>query len=329
MSKKLYPLKFEPILKETIWGGTKLHTKFNKPLIGMSNIAESWEISGVEGNVTVVSNGFLKGNSLNEIIEIYMGDVVGDRVFEKFGHEFPLLIKFIDANQALSIQVHPDDKLAQSRHNSFGKTEMWYVMQAQEGAELISGFGQNVTAQKYVEAVNNKSIESLLAKHKVTAGDVFFIPAGRVHAIGAGILLAEIQQTSNITYRIYDFDRLDPKGNPRELHTEQALDAIDFKYHDNYKTEYTPIPNESVELANCSYFTTNVIEADKAFGRDYYSLDSFVVLMCMQGRAIIEFGEGSFETVDAGETILIPAELRQIKIVPQAKLKMLEVYMPL
>ncbi|WP_026474689.1 type I phosphomannose isomerase catalytic subunit [Alkaliflexus imshenetskii] len=327
-STQLYPLKFTPILKDRIWGGNKLETVLNKSLNGQSGIGESWELSGVDGDISVVENGFLKGNNLSELIEIYMGDLVGERVFAKFGTEFPLLIKFIDAREALSIQVHPDDKLAEERHSSFGKTEMWYVMQAEEGAQLISGFNQKVTPETYVEAVKNNTLEDILAQHKVASGDVFFMPAGRVHAIGAGILIAEIQQTSDITYRIYDFNRRDANGNSRELHTELAVDAIDYKKYDNYRTDYKPQLNTAVEVVKSPYFQTNVLEAENAVARDYYPLDSFVILICVEGEATITYGNNLHETMKIGDTILVPADLRQITIMPNGKTKILETFMP-
>jgi len=223
----LYPLKFTPIYKDKIWGGNKIKSVLNKDFGGLPNCGESWELSGVDGNVSVVSNGYLAGNTLEELLEVYMGDLAGDEVYEHFGNEFPLLIKFIDANDDLSIQVHPNDEMAAERHNSYGKTEMWYVLQADKGSKLQSGFNQQVDQEKYLEKLEKTELTDILNFEEVTAGDVFFIPAGRVHAIGRGILLAEIQQTSDITYRIYDYDRRDDKGNPRELHTDLALDAID------------------------------------------------------------------------------------------------------
>jgi len=328
MSTVLYPLKFEPILREKIWGGNKLQSELNKPLNDCDNIGESWELSCVEDHVSVVSNGFLKGNNLTELIEIYMGDLVGDRVFEMFGLEFPLLIKFIDASKPLSIQVHPDNQAAQKLHQSNGKTEMWYVMQAQEGAELISGFKSIVTRDKYISAVENNTLESLLFNCPVKSGDVFFIPAGRVHAIGAGILLAEIQQTSDVTYRIYDFGRKDDRGNERELHTLQALDVIDFNHSNNPKTEYNSIPNKLNDVVTSPYFKTGFLYLTKSMARDYYSLDSFVILICVEGSAVIEYNNNGVEEITKGETILLPAELKQVTFIPFSTVKLLEVYIP-
>lgn len=322
----LYPLKFTPIYKDKIWGGNKIKSVLNKDFGNLPNCGESWELSGVEGNVSVVSNGYLAGNSLEELIEVYMGDLVGDQIYETYGTEFPLLIKFIDANDDLSIQVHPDDEMAAERHNSYGKTEMWYVMQADKGAKLQSGFNQPVDQEKYLEKLEKVELTDILNFEEVTAGDVFFIPAGRVHAIGKGILLAEIQQTSDITYRIYDYDRRDDKGNTRELHTDLALDAIDYTLFPEYKSKYEVKANESVELASCQYFTTNVLELTQVVEKDYNKLDSFVIYICMEGELVVETESGT-ELVQMGETILIPASVENVHLKPiTASAKLLEVY---
>jgi mannose-6-phosphate isomerase len=322
----LYPLKFTPIYKDKIWGGNKLKTVLNKDFGDLPNCGESWELSGVEDNVSVVSNGLLAGNSLEELIEIYMGDLVGDQVFENFGIEFPLLIKFIDANDDLSIQVHPDDKMSKERHNAFGKTEMWYVLQADAGSKLQSGFNQEVDQDKYLFKLEHNELTDILNFEEVAAGDVYFIPAGRVHAIGKGILLAEIQQTSDVTYRIYDYDRRDDQGNPRELHTELALDAIDYTLIPEYKTHYETKLNESVELVKCNYFTTNLLDLDGVVEKDYIKLDSFVIYICLEGEVNIETESGS-ETIQKGETILIPASIENVLLKPAlTSAKLLEVY---
>ena len=327
MNKNLYPIKFKPILKDKIWGGHKLNTVLNKDFSLLPNAGESWEISGVEGNVSIVENGFLKGNSLNDILEIYMGDLVGDKVYEQHGNEFPLLIKFIDANDVLSIQVHPDDELAMKRHNSNGKTEMWYVIQADEGSSLISGFSRKVSKEEYLKYLEEKRLEDILMKHEVKEGDVFFIPAGRVHAIGKGILLAEIQQTSDVTYRIYDFDRRDANGNTRELHTELALDAIDYNYYEDLRTEYTNELNKTVDIVSCKYFNTGILEFDRIIDKDFYGLDSFLIYMCVEGKFEICYGKDESVTVKKGETVLVPAELRTVRLKPAMKTKVLEVHL--
>ena len=323
----LYPLKFAPILKEKIWGGRALETKLNKKLPEGKLIGESWELSGVSGDESIVDNGFLKGNTINELIEIYMGDLLGDKVYEKYGLEFPVLIKFIDANDKLSIQVHPDDETAKKRHNAYGKTEMWYVIDAEKDAKLISGFNKEITKQEYLQHLENGTLEEILNFEDVEKGDVFFIPAGRVHAICKGILLAEIQQTSDITYRIYDWNRVDADGNSRELHTDLALDVIDFKHHENYKTDYSDRKNNPViNIADNKYFKTNILQFDKAFRKDIYSIDSFIVYILVEGNFVLKYDEDEIE-VNLGETILIPAEMTEIEFVPKSdKVKLLEVY---
>lgn len=323
---QLYPLKFRPILKETIWGGNKLGSLLHKSVKTGSKVGESWEISGVEGNVSVVTNGFLKNNSLEELAEVYMGDLVGDKIYDQFGTEFPLLIKFIDATDVLSIQVHPNDELAAERHNSFGKTEMWYVMESDPGAELISGFNKKIDKETYLEHFNHKTLTEILNSEKAEKGDVFFIPAGRVHAIGKGILLAEIQQTSNITYRIYDWDRVDAQGKGRELHTGLAVDAIDYDFYPDYKTVYQAKTNQPNTVVECNYFTTNVLQFDKIVDRDYFKLDSFVIYICTEGEAKINYSETESIKISQGESILLPAVLKDIRLEPIKPTTLLEVY---
>jgi mannose-6-phosphate isomerase len=327
INHQLYPLKFEPICLEKIWGGNRLKTLLGKKY-NSKNCGESWEISGVEGNISLVANGFLKGNDLSELIEIYMGDLVGDKVYEQFGIEFPLLIKFIDAQDDLSIQVHPNDELSKERHNTFGKTEMWYVVDAADGALINSGFNQPVDREKYIEYLENGNLTDLLKYDKAKVGDVFFIPAGRVHAIGKGCLVAEIQQTSDVTYRIFDYNRKDDKGNLRELHTDLALDAIDFTCLDDYKTKYIAELNKSTDIVSCKYFTTNILEFDRPIEKDYNNLDSFVIYITLEGNFEVEAEEGT-EKVSKGETVLIPASIEFLKLNPQnGKVKLLEVFVP-
>ena len=324
----LYPLKFKPIYKEKIWGGRTLETKLNKKLPNGKLIGESWEISGVNGDESVVENGFLQGNTINELIEIYMGDLIGDKVYEKYGLEFPVLIKYIDANDKLSIQVHPDDQIAKKRHNAYGKTEMWYVINAEENAKLISGFKKELTKEEYLNHLNNNTLEEILNFETVKKGDVFFIPAGRVHAICKGILLAEIQQTSDITYRIYDWNRTGKNGNSRELHTDLAADVIDFKHYNNYKTDYSERKNDKIiNLADNKHFKTNLLQLDKAFEKDIYSIDSFIIYMIVEGEIVLKYNEGEMY-LKTGETVLIPAEMNSIELTPENnKAKLLEVYL--
>jgi mannose-6-phosphate isomerase len=321
----LYPLKFKPIFKEKIWGGNKIKSILGLDYSPLPNCGELWALSGIDENPSIVTNGFLEENELNELVEVYMGDLVGDKVFEKYGNEFPVLIKFIDAQQWLSVQVHPDDKLAKKRHQSLGKSEMWYVLQADEKAELISGFSKEMSEKKYLDALSNKELRTILNFEKVRKGDVYNIPAGRVHSLGPGIFIAEIQQTSDVTYRIYDWDRQDEKGNERELHTEEALAAIDFSFQKNYKTDYHATDNISSELVSCEHFTTNMLSLTETVEKDYFALDSFVAYVCIEGAVNIAYPEGK-EKVVAGETILIPAELKELTLIPEPTGKLLEVY---
>ncbi len=322
----LYPLKFKPIFHEKIWGGDRLKKVLNKDYGQLPNCGESWEISAVEGKVSAVSNGYLADNNLQELIEIYMGDLVGDKVYAKFGAEFPLLIKFIDANDDLSVQVHPNDELAKKRHGAYGKTEMWYVIDAEKGAQINSGFNREVSREKYMEYLEKGKLTELLHYDEAFPGDVFFIPAGRVHAIGKGVLLAEIQQTSDVTYRIYDYNRKDAEGNLRELHNDLAIDAIDFSYQDEYKTRYEVEKNQAVQLAACEYFAANLLQFDKKILMNYFKLDSFIIYMNLEGEFVIEY-EGGTEKISKGETVLVPASLEQFRLNPLTKeAKTLEVY---
>lgn len=315
-----YPLKFEPILKERIWGGEKLRTLLNKKS-DQKNIGESWELSDVEGDTSIVANGALKGKDLKELLETYKSDLVGKQIYKRFGDKFPLLIKFIDAKEALSIQLHPNDTLAKERHNSFGKTEMWYILQAEEKAELIVGFRKNSNKEEYVRHLENKSLLEILNIDHVKKGDAYFIPTGRVHAIGAGVLLAEIQQTSDITYRVYDWDRKDVNGNYRELHTELALDAIDYSAKDSYMTDYTETINEPSKIIDCQYFTTNNFPIKGKKIITHHNKDSFVVYMCVDGTAMINEIE-----LKQGETVLIPAALKDLVVQSINGAKLLEVF---
>jgi mannose-6-phosphate isomerase len=323
---KLYPLKFIPVLKNTIWGGNKLNKELNKTKAS-DKCGESWEISGVHGNISVVENGFLAGNNLEEIIEIYMGDLVGDMVFENFGTQFPLLIKFIDANDNLSIQVHPDDELAYEEHGSSGKTEMWYIMDHKPDAKLIVGFNKELDQNSYLDYFENNKLTDIVNYETVQKGDVFYLPAGRIHAIGSGILLAEIQQTSDITYRIFDWNRTDVNGNLRQLHTEQALKALNFEYLSNYKTKYELVKNKTSNIVDCPYFFTNILNFDKSIEKDYITIDSFVIYMCLEGEVTIQTDDNEEYTFIKGETILLPAAIKNVLLIPNGQSKLLEVYL--
>ena len=308
-----------------IWGGEEI-SRFKQLPEVHPGIGESWELSHVEGNYSIVDNGDLEGKSLDELIRTYGKQLLGEKVMDQFGSTFPLLIKFIDARDDLSIQVHPNDELDMKRHNSFGKTEMWYVINAAEGAGLYSGFSQQIDAEEYVKRVGDNTIMDVLQRYEVSPGDVFFLPAGRVHAIGAGCFIAEIQQTSNITYRIYDYDRKDANGNGRELHTELAKDAIDYTMSPDYRTHYKAHTNATVELANCKYFTTNLLDLDTMMVRDFSELDSFVVYICMEGKASIRDNKGNEIFVHQGQTVLIPADTEVVTISPAPNAKFMETY---
>jgi mannose-6-phosphate isomerase len=321
----LYPLKFKTIYKDKIWGGHKIETYLHKDFGDLPNCGETWEISGVKSDVSVVANGELEGESLADLLEKYQDQLVGKKAYDHFGNIFPLLIKFIDANDDLSIQVHPNDELAKKRHNSFGKTEMWYVIEADPGSTLISGFNQPLDQQIYLDKLNNGHIMDILNKEDVKAGDVFFLPAGRVHTIGKGLLIAEIQQTSDITYRIYDFDRVDDKGNKRELHTQEALAAIDYHYYGEYKTKYQPEKNETVELVKCPYFTTNVLDFSESTSKDYSNLDSFVIHVCVAGDYVL-MADGKEYPVKMGESILLPKTIDAVELKTNNGFKILESY---
>ncbi len=322
----LYPLKFQPIFKEKLWGGQKINTVLGKDYGNLPNCGETWELSGVTGNISIIKNGALAGEDLRSIVMREKDLLVGKKNYDTYGNEFPLLIKFIDANQDLSIQVHPNDTLAAKRHNSKGKTEMWYVMQADEGSSLISGFNREVNKSSYLEYFEDGKLTDILNRQEVKADDVFFLPAGRVHTIGEGLLIAEIQQTSDITYRIYDFDRVDAEGNKRELHVEQALDAIDFKKYDQYKTTYEHQLNTRITLEQCEYFTTNKLSLDQAMVINMPTLDSFKIYICLEGAAKICYGTGRKETISMGEVILIPADMHNYTIEPEGQVNLLESY---
>ncbi|WP_278036274.1 type I phosphomannose isomerase catalytic subunit [Flavobacterium nitratireducens] len=318
--KSIYPLQFEPILKERIWGGEKLKTVLGKP-IQSSTVGESWELSTVEGDVSVVANGELKGTSLMILIDESPNEILGTAVYARFGKQFPLLFKYLDAREDLSIQVHPNDALAKERHNSFGKTEMWYIMQADEDARIIVGFKEKSNAEEYVANLKNKTLLSILDDVKVKSGDVFFLETGTVHAIGAGLVVAEIQQTSDITYRIYDFDRVDAQGNGRELHIDLALDAINYDKVDTYKN-YSKEPNKSNTVVDCPYFTTNLIPLDGEVKVNKNG-ETFTVYMCVEGSFELDYN-GMKYSYKKGDTVLIPAEIKAFVL--SGKASVLEIY---
>ena len=314
--------KFKPILKSLIWGGEKI-APYKQIETDQHNIGESWELSGVKDNESVVAEGPEAGTSLPDLIARHGSALLGRENFERFGTEFPLLIKFIDARQDLSIQVHPNDELAWERHKSKGKTEMWYVVAADEGAHLRSGFAKEVTPEEYEASVADNTITDILTDYKIQPGDVFFLPAGRVHAIGAGSFIAEIQQTSNITYRIYDYGRVGADGKPRELHTELAKGAIDYTVLPDYRTHYRPEYDKRVELVSCPYFTTSLYDLTRQQGVDLSRLNSFIVVICLEGRGTLTSDAGSSVSIHQGETVLVPASTWSMGMIPDGRMKVL------
>ncbi|MCH5238894.1 MAG: class I mannose-6-phosphate isomerase [Muribaculaceae bacterium] len=317
MEIKNQPLSFLPYLKSVIWGGEKI--KVYKGInTDQEKIGESWEISAVPGHVSVVEEGLYKGMSLNDLIDEFGSQLLGESVTKKYGKNFPLLIKFIDAADNLSVQVHPDDQLARKRHNSLGKTEMWYIIDAEPDAKIFSGLNREITPEEYKKRVEEGTFAETLAEHSSNPGDVFFLPAGRIHAIGAGNLLAEIQENSDVTYRIYDYDRRDANGNPRELHTDLAKDAIDYKVYDNYKEEAPSESEKEVTLAECEHFVTKrlIIDGNKTIVTDGHS---FEILICLEGNVKIICSEGSTH-LNAGHSALIPAKVKQFTLEGKAKL---------
>ncbi len=320
----LYPLRFKPIFKEKIWGGRKLHDILGKDCGEIPQCGESWELSTVDDNVSVVADGPLKGKRLDHLINEYRSALVGKRIYSLYKDSFPLLIKFLDANEDLSIQVHPDDQLAADRHNQRGKTEMWYIIDADQDASLITGFNRTINEEIFREMLAHGRLGDVLNKEEATSGDVFFIPAGRIHTIGKGILLAEIQQTSDVTYRVYDFDRVDTAGNKRDLHIEESVDALDYKFHKNYKTAYTPQKNADTVVVESPYFTTSKLDLDKAFTVPS-DKQSFRILIFLSGKGEISW-KGGKVNADMGDVYLVPAALNEISIIPESRIEALLVH---
>ena len=319
----MQPLTFRPILKSTLWGGNKI-ISFKQLNSSQEQVGESWELSGVDGSESIVAEGPYERLSISEVIRHEKERLVGKENYQRFGDEFPLLIKFIDARQDLSIQVHPTDEIAKKQGRKRGKTEMWYIMESDQNAHLRSGLSKEITPEQYKTMVENDTICEVLTDYDVKEGDCFFLPAGRIHSIGAGCFLAEIQQTSDVTYRIYDFGRRDNNGNLRQLHTKEAAEAIDYTVVNDYRTYYDKRKNEGVQLVECPYFSTAVYDLDEPMTLDYSELDSFVVLIGLKGEAEMTDNEGDNFTLKAGQTILIPATTKKINIV--GNIKMLETY---
>ncbi len=325
MQTVLYPLKFKPIFKDKIWGGRKIKEQLGLDYGPLPNCGEVWLLSGLWDEQSEIANGDFEGDEINDLVETFMGDLVGESVFDKYGEQFPLLLKIIDANDWLSVQVHPDDELAEKRGLGNGKTEMWYVMQADKDAELVMGFNREMTRADYVKVMENNTLRDVLNHEKVTAGDAFFIPAGRVHALGPDIMVAEIQQTSDVTYRIYDWDRIDVAGMRRELHVPQSVEAIDFGIPDKYRIEVPNLMNKTVPVVDSQYFVTGLLQLQGEMEKDYSNLDSFVILMALEGNFSLNWENGAV-FVNAGECVLIPNVINKVSIRAEKYCKLLEIY---
>ena len=316
-------MKFMPLYKNKVWGGNKIKS-LGFDYDPLPNCGELWALSAVKDNESVIANGFLEGNTLNDALEIYMGELIGEKNYQHFGNDFPLLIKIIDSNDRLSIQVHPDNALARKRGMENGKTEMWYIIEAEKGAEIVDGFEQQVTREEYQKFLELGHVEDILHIEHPQNGDVFFIPAGRIHSIGTGCMVAEIQETSDVTYRIFDFNRRDKDGHLRELHTREAAQAIDYRVQPDYRTLYDLEENEPQQVISCPFFTTAVYDLTEPMVLDYSELDSFVILIGVKGEGRVTASDGETMTLRAGETILLPATTDEVKI--EGTVRLLETY---
>lgn len=321
---ELYPIKFSPIIKETIWGGDKI-SKLKSLNLDL-NIGESWELSSVDDNLSVVVNGYLTGKTIRDLIDIFSADLVGKRCYDLFKNKFPLLIKFIDAKEDLSIQVHPDNAFAKKQGMNSGKTEMWYIVSCDNNSEISLGFNRKITKEQLREVVNNNSVIDVVNTFSVNPGNVFYVPSGRVHSIKKGCFLVEIQQSSDTTYRIYDYNRVDSHGNIRELHTDMAIEAVDYDGDEVLSVDYMKIEDSSSEIMTCDYFSVNIIDIKKGFVRDCSNIDSFLVLICIEGSCEIEDDKGNLTSINHGETVLIPAKTTHLTFTPNAKTTLLETY---
>ncbi len=319
----LYPLKFKPLVFEKVWGAGRLSSLYNKDCGSIERCGESWEVSGIKGKPSVIENGFLAGNELSEIVEVYMEDLVGEEVFKKFGDFFPLLVKLIDTDDYLSLQVHPGNNIPQNNGNEHGKAEFWYVLNAEKNAEIIVGLGNDVDKETFVKHIENKTLKSICNVYKVNKGDAFFIPPGTIHAIGSGVTLLEVQQSSDITYRVYDWDRPGLDGKPRKIDIDSALKVMDFSANDNCKIPYRKVINSPVNLADNEYFNINLISFDKKLSVDYFHLKSFVVITCVEGSVTLKYYDGT-EKLNIGQSLVLPAEIHEIEFIPEGNATLIE-----
>ncbi len=318
----LYPIKFKPIYKSKVWGGDKIKLLKNDNNVPQ-NCGESWEISGVQNDISIVENGYLKNNTLEELIEIYMGDIVGDKVFDKFGYEFPILVKIIEAKENLSVQVHPNDEIAAERHGARGKSETWFILNNEQNSKLITGFNTNTNFETLSTVIKNNNLDKIINQPIVKSSEVYNIPSGRIHSLGKGVMVLEIQQTSDITYRLYDYNR-----NDRELHLELAKDALDYKKTEVLTTNFTRKPDHSNQIIKNKNYTINFLPIMNSIEKDYFQIDSFVIYFCIKGKLIIK-SHNTATILKPGETILIPAILKSIILIPETYTEIIESYIEL
>lgn len=323
-NSKLYPLKFAPILKHKIWGGDKIKNIYRHNSPEMKKVGESWDVSALGDDDSEVINGFLEGNSLTDLVEVYMGDLVGDRVYSKFGLDFPILLKILDANDRISIQVHPGEEVNDGIVTS-GKNEMWYILDAGPDAYVIAGFNRYVSKSEFVDHINNNTLDEVLNKIPVKKGDMIYVPSGCVHSMGGGCLICEIQQSSDVVYRVYDYNRSDDNGNKRPLHIEKAVQTVDYEHWQNKKIDVELKQNDIVNVIDNEFFTVNCIEIDKTKEYEVGIIDSFILLTCVEGHVTCKFSDDYLTLVD-GETLLIPAEMTDLLLVPTVPSKLLETY---
>lgn len=316
----LYPLKFKPVYKEKVWGGNKIAKIKNEPGIP-EKCGESWEISGVQGDLSVVSEGVLKDNNIQELTEIFMGDLVGDKIFKKYGIEFPLLIKIIDATEDLSVQVHPGDEFAKKQHNAFGKTEAWYMLETDKNAKIVYGFNDNISQYEFLEKVKNNQVPDIVNHVPVSQGEVFEIPAGTIHATGKGVLLLEVQQTSDVTYRIFDYNRKEK----RELHIDLASEVLNYSKTEEREITFSRKPDQSNRILVNEFFTMNFLPLMNIVVKDFGKIDSFIIYFCTNGKILFDYA-GQTYSLSKGETILIPAMINEIKIIPETYSELIEIH---
>ena len=298
--------KFKSILKSVLWGGNRLATfkelpQFDEP------VGESWELSAMPGRESVVAEGDDRGMTLSQLVQRYGADLVGEKVYRRYGTHFPLLIKFIDARRDLSIQVHPDDEMARRLHGSMGKNEMWYILEADAGALIRPGFNRSINVEEFDRRLADGTILDIINKTESRPGETFYIPSGQIHAIGAGNLLVEIQRSSDVTYRVWDYDRRDAAGNLRELHVQQAREALNFAARDCQVHDMPRLDNGMTQLVRCRDFDVRRLELSGSHLLEYPVAHSFEVMICIKGGMTLKVDGMPLVEVRQGETVLVPA----------------------